>query len=81
DQWVAKAKQSPETHMTIDDFTKMAAHSENHTVEFISSVKPELFKDIIGQFQMNHGGSMEMSHGIGHEGMDMSNTAHAGAEE
>ncbi|CBA19926.1 cytochrome o ubiquinol oxidase subunit II [Erwinia amylovora] len=81
DQWVAKAKQSPDTLMTMDDFTKLAAPSENHPVEFFSSVKPELFKDIIGQFQMNHGGSMEMSHGKGHEGMDMSNTAHAGAEE
>ncbi|ADP11787.1 Cytochrome o ubiquinol oxidase subunit II [Erwinia sp. Ejp617] len=81
DQWVAKAKQSPDTLMTMDDFNKLAAPSENHPVEFFSSVKPELFKDIIGQFQMNHGGSMEMSHGAGHEGMDMSNTAHAGAEE
>ncbi|HBH67243.1 MAG TPA: ubiquinol oxidase subunit II, partial [Erwinia persicina] len=81
EQWVAKAKQSPDTLMTMDDFNKLAAPSENHPVEFFSSVKPGLFKDIIGQFQMNHGGSMDMSHGEGHEGMDMSNTAHAGAEE
>lgn len=81
DQWVAKAKQSPDTLMTMDDFSKLAAPSENHPVEFFSSVKPELFKSIIDQFQMNHGGSMDMSQGAGHEGMDMSNTAHAGAEE
>lgn len=81
EQWVAKAKQSPDTLMTMDDFNKLAAPSENHPVEFFSSVKPELFKDIIGQFKMNHGGSMDMSHGEGHEGMDMSNAAHAGAEE
>lgn len=81
DQWVAKAKQSPDTLTTMDDFKKLAAPSENHPVEFFSSVKPELFQDIIGQFKMNHGGSMDMSHGEGHEGMDMSNTAKAGAEE
>lgn len=81
EQWVAKAKQSPDALMTMDDFNKLAAPSENHPVEFFSSVKPELFKEIIGQFKMNHGGSMDMSHGEGHEGMDMSNTAHAGAEE
>ncbi|WP_455812035.1 cytochrome o ubiquinol oxidase subunit II [Pseudomonas graminis] len=81
EQWVAKAKQSPDTLMTMDDFNKLAAPSENHPVEFFSSVKPELFKDVIGQFKMNHGGSMDMSHGEGHEGMDMSNAAHAGAEE
>jgi len=81
EQWVAKAKQSPDTLNTMDDFTKLAAPGENHPVEYFSSVKADLFKSVIDQFQMNHGGSMEMSHGEGHEGMDMSNTAHAGAEE
>lgn len=73
DQWVAKAKQSPDTLATMDDFKKLAAPSENHLVEFFSSVKPELFQDIIGQFKMNHG--------EGREDMDMSNTAKARAEE
>ena len=76
EQWVAKAKQSPETLDTMDDFTKLAAPSENHPVEYFSSVKADLFKSVMDQF-MTHGGSMEMSH----EGMDMNNAAHAGAEE
>lgn len=78
EQWVAKAKESTSTLATMDDFNKLAAPSENHPVEFFSSVKPGLFLDVINQFQMNHGGSMDMS---SHEGMDMSHSAHAGAEE
>lgn len=77
DQWVAKAKQSPNTLMTMDDFDKLAAPSENHPVEFFSTANPELFKQVIGKFKMNHG-KMDMPE---HEGMDMSEASHAGAEE
>ncbi|KQN63128.1 cytochrome o ubiquinol oxidase subunit II [Erwinia sp. E602] len=81
DQWVAKVKQSPDALASMDDFKKVAAPSENNPVAYYSSVKPGLFSDVIGQFMTSHGGSMDMSHGEGHEGMDMSNSAHAGAEE
>lgn len=77
DQWVAKAKESSNTLMTMDDFEKLAAPSENHPVEFFSAVNPELFQQVIGKFKMNHG-KMDMS---GHEGMNMSEASHAGAEE
>ncbi len=79
-QWIETAKQSKETLMTMDDFKKLSAPSVNHPVEFFSDVKSGLFKSVIDQYMMDHGGSMDMSHGH-HEGMDMSNTAHAGAEE
>jgi len=79
DEWVAKVKQSPSTLASMDEFKKVAAPSENNPVEYFSSVKPGLFLDVINQFGMNHGGSMDMS---SHEGMDMEHSAHhAGAEE
>ncbi|OON37532.1 cytochrome o ubiquinol oxidase subunit II [Izhakiella australiensis] len=77
EQWVAQAKQSPNALNSMEDFEKLAAPSENNPVEFFSSVKPELFKDIIEKF-MSHGNGMKMSE---HEGMDMNHSAHAGAEE
>ncbi|QKJ86167.1 cytochrome o ubiquinol oxidase subunit II [Paramixta manurensis] len=77
DQWVAKAKQAPNTLTTMDDFEKLAAPSEDHPVEYFSSANPELFKQVIDKFMANHG-KMDMS---GHEGMDMSEASHAGAEE
>ncbi len=79
-------KKSPNTLNTTDDFNKLAEPSENNPVEYFSSVKPELFKGIIGKFM----GDMNM-HQKGddtHSGMDMSqgmdmgeHAAHAGAEE
>ena len=76
-QWVAKAKESSNTLMTMDDFEKLAAPSENHPVEFFSTANPDLFKQVIGKFKMNHG-NMNLPE---HEGMDMSEASHAGAEE
>ncbi|MCP1437883.1 cytochrome o ubiquinol oxidase subunit 2 [Erwinia persicina] len=78
DQWVAKAKESSNQLMTMDDFEKLAAPSENHPVEFFSTANPDLFKQVIGKFKMNHG-NMAMS--SEHEGMDMNDASHAGAEE
>lgn len=77
EQWVAKVKESSNTLTTMDDFEKLAAPSENHPVEFFSNANPELFKQVIGKFMHNHG-KMNMSE---HEGMDMSEASHAGAEE
>lgn len=79
-QWVAKAKQSPEVMNDMATYEKLAAPSEYNKVEYFSSVKPDLFKDVINKF-MAHG-SMHMtspegeqaSHDAmkGMEGMDMS---------
>jgi len=77
EQWVAKVKQAPNTLTTMDEFEKLAAPSENHPVEYFSNANPELFKQVIEKFKMSHG-KMDMS---GHEGMDMSEASHAGAEE
>ncbi|MFI0487872.1 MAG: cytochrome o ubiquinol oxidase subunit II [Yersinia sp. (in: enterobacteria)] len=85
-QWVAQVKKSPNTLKNNEDFNKLAEPSENNPVEYFSSVKPALFKDIIGKFMgdmnMHKKGddmhkSMEMN-----PGMDMGeHAAHAGAEE
>lgn len=76
-QWVANAKASSNQMVTMADFEKLAAPSENNPVEFFSTANPELFKQVIGKFKMSHG-KMDMSE---HEGMDMSEASHAGAEE
>ncbi|RPE03577.1 cytochrome o ubiquinol oxidase subunit II [Candidatus Pantoea deserta] len=75
-QWVAKVKAAPNTLTTMEDFEKLAVPSENHPVEYFSSANPELFKQVIAKFMTSHG-KMDMQH----EGMDMSHTASAGAEE
>lgn len=76
-QWVAKVKAAPNTLTTMEDFEKVAVPSENHPVEYFSSANPELFKQVIAKFMTSHG-KMDMPQ---HEGMDMSHTASAGAEE
>ncbi|MQL48014.1 cytochrome o ubiquinol oxidase subunit II [Photorhabdus khanii] len=80
EQWVQKVKASPKTLDTMQAFDELAKQSQNHPVEYFSSVKPNLYQDIIAKFMgdMNmHGG-----HGAttGHN-MNMSETAHAGVEE
>ena len=76
-QWVAKVKTAPNALGTMDDFEKLAAPSENHPVEYFSTANPALFKQVVDKFKMSHG-KMDMPQ---HEGMDMSHTASAGAEE
>lgn len=76
-QWVAKVKAAPNTLTTMEDFEKLAVPSENHPVEYFSSANPELFKQVIDKFMSSHG-KMDMPQ---HEGMDMSHTVSAGAEE
>ncbi len=79
-QWVAKAKQSPKAMNDMVAYEKLAAPSEYNKVEYFSSVKPDLFKDVINKF-MGHGKSMDMTQPEGEhashegmEGMDMSKT-------
>ncbi|CAK9884111.1 MAG: Cytochrome bo(3) ubiquinol oxidase subunit 2 [Candidatus Erwinia impunctatus] len=80
EQWVEQVKKSPNALITMADFEKLAAPSENHPVEYYSVADPGLFKQVIAKFGMNHGQQAMPEH-EGHEGMDMSGTSHAGAEE
>lgn len=75
-QWVEKVRQSPKNLDTMNAFNQLAKPSEFHPVEYFSTVKPDLFREIIGKFV---GESMTMQHA----GMDMSSGehSHAGAEE
>ncbi|WP_413734882.1 cytochrome o ubiquinol oxidase subunit II [Sodalis sp. RH21] len=79
DDWVQKVKASPETLTTMDAYEQLAAPSEYNPVEFFSSVKPDLYNEVIGKF-MGKGKSMDMTQ---KEGMDMSMSehSHAGTEE
>lgn len=88
DQWVAKVKQSS---LTMDDmaaYKKLAQPSEYNSVEYFSSVKPNLFADVVNQY-MSHGKHMAtqaegaVMHHEGMQGMDMGDTetSHKGAEE
>ncbi|MBV8041437.1 cytochrome o ubiquinol oxidase subunit II [Pluralibacter sp.] len=76
DQWVAKVKASADTMNDMAAYDKLAAPSENNKVEYFSSVKPNLFVDVINKF-MGHG-HMNMGQPNGEhpsqdgmEGMDM----------
>ncbi|MDI8746188.1 COX aromatic rich motif-containing protein, partial [Salmonella enterica subsp. enterica serovar Montevideo] len=44
------AKQSPNTMNDMAAFEKVAMPSEYNKVEYFSSVKPDLFKDVINMF-------------------------------
>ncbi|MBK4714571.1 MULTISPECIES: cytochrome o ubiquinol oxidase subunit II [Tenebrionibacter/Tenebrionicola group] len=88
EQWVAKVKQSSSTINDMTAYEKLAAPSEYNEVQYFSSVKPDLFKDVVNKF-MSHGKSMDLTQpegkhaGHSTEGMSMSNaeTSHQGAEE
>ncbi|MCS3604072.1 cytochrome o ubiquinol oxidase subunit 2 [Buttiauxella sp. BIGb0471] len=79
-QWVAKAKQSPEVMNDMATYEKLAQPSEYNKVEYFSAVKPDLFKDVINKF-MGHGKSMDMTQPEGehtaHEGMEGMDMSHA----
>ncbi|TCV94399.1 cytochrome o ubiquinol oxidase subunit II [Biostraticola tofi] len=77
EQWVQKAKSSPNTLTTMEAYEQLAAPSEYHPVEYFSSVKPDLYQSVIGKF-MGKGKSMDMTQ---EAGMDMSEHSHAGTEE
>lgn len=79
-QWVAQAKQSPKVMNDMDAYNKLAAPSEYNKVEYFSSVKPNLFVDVINKF-MGPGKSMDVTQAEGeqnsHEGMEGMNMNHA----
>ena len=81
DQWVAKVKQSSGSVNDMAAYEKIAAPSEYNKVEYFSSVKPDLFKDVTNKF-MGHGHSMDMTQPEGEKtshdgmaGMDMNQSA------
>ena len=81
DQWVAKVKQSSGSINDMAAYEKIAAPSEYNKVEYFSSVKPNLFKDVTNKF-MGHGHSMDMTQPEGEKtshdgmaGMDMNQPA------
>ena len=83
DQWVAKAKQSPNSMDSMAAFEKVAVPSEYNKVEYFSNVKPDLFKDVVNKFMSHESMNMSKPEGEhaahdGMEGMDMSHaeTAH-----
>lgn len=79
-QWVAQAKQSPKVMNDMDAYNKLAAPSEYNKVEYFSSVKPDLFVNVINKF-MGPGKSMDATQAEGeqnsHEGMEGMNMNHA----
>ena len=79
-QWVAQAKQSPKVMNDMDAYNKLAAPSEYNKVEYFSSVKPNLFVDVINKF-MGPGKSMDVTQAEGeqnsHEGMEGMDMNHA----
>ncbi|MDU5454735.1 cytochrome o ubiquinol oxidase subunit II [Pseudescherichia vulneris] len=79
-QWVAQAKQSPKVMNDMDAYNKLAAPSEYNKVEYFSSVKPDLFVNVINKF-MGPGKSMDVTQAEGeqnsHEGMEGMNMNHA----
>lgn len=86
DTWVAKVKQAPNQLATMDEFKSLAADSIDNPVEYFSTVQPNLFKNIIGQYShdmnMPAGQTMPMPGGTDMKGMDMGDKSHtAGAGE
>lgn len=60
--WVQKVKSSPGKLGTMDAYELLAAPSEYHPVEYFSSVKPELFQNVISKF-MSQGSSTATTSG------------------
>lgn len=72
EQWIARVKASASTMNDMASYETLAAPSEDNKVEYFSSVKPDLYLDVINKF-MDHG-SMNMGQPQGghgpHTGMD-----------
>ncbi|PLK58390.1 ubiquinol oxidase subunit II [Candidatus Palibaumannia cicadellinicola] len=63
-QWMQKVKMSQHQLSTMYDYEHLAAPSENHPVEYFSSVTFDLFHKVIGKF-MGQDGSMAYLHKSG----------------
>ncbi|VFP82184.1 ubiquinol oxidase subunit II [Candidatus Erwinia haradaeae] len=58
-QWTERVKKSPKTLITMNDFNHMAQLKNDHSVTFFSSVKPELFQNIMDQFHVKDSNTIE----------------------
>ncbi|VFP87450.1 Cytochrome bo(3) ubiquinol oxidase subunit 2 [Candidatus Erwinia haradaeae] len=63
-QWISKAKKSSKILMNMSDFKYLASLKNNYSVQFFSNVKPELFKNIIHQFDSKNKGDIKISDNI-----------------
>ncbi|UDG79757.1 ubiquinol oxidase subunit II [Candidatus Steffania adelgidicola] len=77
-QWIKKVKTSSDTLKTIDAYEQLAVPSEYHPVKYFSSVKTNLFQDIIGKFMENKENSVAIAHS---KRMSMNKRSHAATEE
>ena len=84
DEWVQKVKASPKTLDTMQAFDELAKPSQKVPVTYFSSVKPNLYADIVMKFgHEHHAGMTSMDHKeqSADHSMNMSHSAHAGVEE
>lgn len=79
DQWVRKVKKSSDQLDTMAAYEQLAAPSEYHPVEYFSSVKVDLFQEVIGKF-MGKRKRMAITQGNG-IAINMLEDSHAGTEE
>ncbi|MDR0806606.1 MAG: ubiquinol oxidase subunit II [Enterobacteriaceae bacterium] len=63
-KWVEKVRQSP-NQLQWADYNQLAAPSENNSVEYFSTVKPDLYLDIINKYM-----GMDMSKHSHHSGIE-----------
>lgn len=84
DKWVQKVKASPKTLDSMATFNQLAKPSHNVPVTYFSSVKPNLYEELILKFghehHINHANKTvhEMS---GNQLMHMNHSAHVDAKE
>lgn len=84
-RWVDKVKSSKENLDSMDAFNKLAEKSENNPVAYFSSVKPDLFREVVlrwsgdlysGQNQNAHGSHNTASANESHDAHQAEATAH-----
>ncbi len=82
DEWVQKVKASPKTLDTMQAFDELAKPSEKVPVTYFSSVKPNLYVDIVMKFGHDHQAGVAMDHN-GHQAemKSMDHNAHEAAVE
>ncbi|SUC78251.1 Ubiquinol oxidase subunit 2 precursor [Providencia stuartii] len=84
DEWVQKVKASPKTMDTMQAFDEVAKPSMNVPVTYFSSVKPNLYEDIILKFGHEHHkghAPADKKDETAGQSMHMSHNAHTGTEE
>ncbi|VFP88646.1 ubiquinol oxidase subunit II [Candidatus Erwinia haradaeae] len=79
DQWVKTVKKSPKTLITMTDFNHLAQLNNNYSVVFFSTVKPELFKNIMDQFKINNTTKIEQNQQIRSTVINIKNITQTGS--